>query len=269
MKNIGSIIVVFILFSGCHVTEADKTAPPTPQGITTVSLDNAVEIQWLPSLADDLKRYDVWVSDAYDGEYTLIGSTTACYFLDQGAVNGHTYYYAVSAVDKNNNSSPLSSDTVFDTPRPEGLDVTLSDASSNPLTAGYSFADYSIMPFTDRRMDFYYTIDMSGLCFLNANLANEIQDMGYTASLDEISSSPSRGWAPSKSAEAIPGHTYVIWTAENHYAKVRVKQASPLAYGLIFDWAYQTAAGNPELRIANNNPKAIRPKQRAESPSAK
>jgi hypothetical protein len=75
--------------------------------------------------------------------------------------------------------------------------------------------------------------------------------MGFTSSLDEISSSPKEGWAPSKSAEAIPGHTYVVWTVDDHYAKVRVKEAG--ASRLVFDWAYQTAVGNPELKRSNDN----------------
>lgn len=262
MKIIGCILIAFLLFTGCHTTEVDKTAPPIPQGITTVSLDNEIEIQWLPSQASDLAGYDVWVSAAYDGPYEHIGTTTLCYYRDQGAVNGSTYYYAVSSFDSHNNTSALSIDTVYDTPRPEGLDQSLSDVYTDPGTSGYGFSAYSVLPYTDERTDLYYGTNVSGLHFLSVKSANNIQDMGYSSSLDEISSSPSRGWAPSKSVEAIVGHTYVIWTASNHYAKVRVTQTTISL--LVFDWAYQTATGNPELRIANNQPAANRPKQGAE-----
>jgi hypothetical protein len=72
--------------------------------------------------------------------------------------------------------------------------------------------------------------------------------MGYTSSLDDISKSPTEGWAPSKSAEAILGHTYVIWTRHDNYAKIRVTSVS--ASSITFDWAYQTAKGNIELKVA-------------------
>jgi hypothetical protein len=38
----------------------------------------------------------------------------------------------------------------------------------------------------------------------------------------------------------------VIWTADNHFAKIRVTAVSPNF--VEFDWAYQIADGNPELR---------------------
>lgn len=69
--------------------------------------------------------------------------------------------------------------------------------------------------------------------------------MGYTVNLDEISVAPEAGWSPTKDAHLIAGHTYVIWTFDNHFAKVRIREISQDAVTL--DWAYQTATGNPEL----------------------
>jgi hypothetical protein len=43
----------------------------------------------------------------------------------------------------------------------------------------------------------------------------------------------------------IPGHCYLVWTRDNHYAKFRVTGLSPTVVS--FDWAYQTDPGNPEL----------------------
>ncbi|MEO0156993.1 MAG: hypothetical protein ABIL07_07755, partial [candidate division WOR-3 bacterium] len=68
---------------------------------------------------------------------------------------------------------------------------------------------------------------------------------GYTASFDEIGYAPDDGWSPTGIVEAIVGHTYVIWTWDNHFAKIRVASLKP-GY-VIFDWAYQVDPGNPEL----------------------
>jgi len=46
-------------------------------------------------------------------------------------------------------------------------------------------------------------------------------------------------------AQVIEGHTYVVWTDGDHYAKLRaVAVASTWAR---FDWALQVDPGNPEL----------------------
>ena len=63
------------------------------------------------------------------------------------------------------------------------------------------------------------------------------------------------GWVPLKQGEnvkytkAIIGNTYVIWTWDNHYAKVRVKTL--LSERVVFDWAYQLVEGNRELKRGN------------------
>jgi hypothetical protein len=70
--------------------------------------------------------------------------------------------------------------------------------------------------------------------------------MGYTESFDDISYSPTDGWSSVGWSEIILGHTYIIWTSDNHFAKLRVTGiAAP--YSVRFDWGYQVDPGNPEL----------------------
>jgi hypothetical protein len=45
----------------------------------------------------------------------------------------------------------------------------------------------------------------------------------------------------------VEGHVYVVWTWDDHYAKVRVVSISPNS--VVLDWAYQVDRGNPELRV--------------------
>ena len=54
-----------------------------------------------------------------------------------------------------------------------------------------------------------------------------------------------------KYLKAIRGNTYIVWTWDNHFAKIRISEI--FDDHIEFDWAYQTAEGNVELKI-NRNP---------------
>ena len=248
MKSLAMFILGIAIIGCDNFIEVDTDPPAAPRGIRTVSLDNSVELNWLANTEPDVDRYKIWVSNHYDGEYQLIGTTTSTSFLDNGANNGTTYYYALSAIDYNGNESELSHDVVYDTPRPEGFGVLLFDFRSSPGLAGYDFSSNTIGLYDDEFTDFFFE-HLNGRFYLNVWNDTDIQDMGYTSNLDEISVAPSQGWSPSKYTEAIVGHTYVVWTWDNHYAKVRVRSVNLTR--VEFDWAYQTAQSNPELKRAS------------------
>lgn len=244
MKSLISFLLAIFGLSACTLHEIDTFAPAIPVGIRTISLDNAVQIDWIANQESDLAGYNVWVSDSYNGRYSLMGSTKQPSFTDYGAVNGVTYYYGVTAYDFDGNESEMSRDVVYDTPRPEGYDVLLYNYLSNPDLAGYDFSTYSVGPFDDNFTDVFFE-NAGGVYYLNVWSDTDIQDMGYTESLDDITVAPASGWSPSGSVEAIPGHTYVVWTWDDHYAKLRVISVGSAT--VVFDWAYQTAPTNPEL----------------------
>ena len=47
------------------------------------------------------------------------------------------------------------------------------------------------------------------------------------------------------------GHTYVIWTWDNHFAKIRVKTISNER--IVFDWAYQLLEGEQQLKTSRGS----------------
>lgn len=247
MKTILLLLGAGLMLSACDVYVVDTTPPAIPAAIRTISLDNAVQIDWAPNTESDLAGYRVWVSDQYNGRYTMIGTTKDAIFVDYDARNGQTYYYGVTAYDLEGNESEMSQDVAYDTPRPEGYGVRLYDYNAVPSTSGYDFSTYSVGLYNDDFTDVFFET-YNGVFYLNVWDDTDIQDMGYSASLDEISSAPEAGWSPSKYAEAIVGHTYVIWTWDDHYAKVRVKNI--IGNSVVFDWAYQVAPANPELKRA-------------------
>ena len=232
-----------------QVTEVvDVSSPPPPQGLRILPLDRAVQLEWLPSIAPDFAGYRVWRSEGPAGRYYELAITERELYVDRNVNNGVTYCYAVSAYDVNGNESSLSSEEVRGTPRPEGYDIQLMDYRTHPSVSGYNFANRVVARYDDKLSDVFFEA-LNGVSRLDVWDDTDIQDMGYTGSLDEISSAPPVGWSPSGSAEAIVGHTYVVWTWDNHFAKIRVTSVSKDA--LVFDWAFQTAEGNTALKRNN------------------
>ena len=86
--------------------------------------------------ADPTERYVddfvVYRSTQAEGVYYEIGHTRGDSFVDRGARNGRTYFYAVSAVDHCGYETDLSREIAFDTPRPEGFDAEVTLSTPNP-----------------------------------------------------------------------------------------------------------------------------------------
>ena len=241
-----------MLAVGCdHFDNYDHRPPEPPRNISTVTGDNRVDVYWDDNTERDLAGYNVYYSYSYHGDYELIGSTETNSFVDYGASNGVTYYYAVTAYDYNGNESDLSSDVVYDTPRPEGFNQAIFDYNLSPNNSGYDFSDYLVVPFDDNAADFFFE-NYNGEFYLDIWDDSDIQDMGSTNDIWDISYAPSGGWVDKnpdeniKYVKAVPGHTYVIWTWDNHFAKVRIKTITNER--VVFDWAYQLVEGNKELK---------------------
>lgn len=238
------------LLSGCleQPLELDTEAPAVPRGVASTTGDRQVVISWYPNAEYDLSGYDVYRSNTQNSGYFRIGTTRNTSFVDRDVTNGRTYYYAVTAFDNASNESELSYDLVFDTPRPAGYGIRLFDFRAIPQTSSYSFGNYRVQDYRASTSDvfFEYHATSGGLFIDIANKDTDIQDFGYTDSLDDIDYAPEKGWSPLGYVEAIVGHSYIVWTADNHYAKIRITAVS--SSFVEFDWAYQVSEGNPELK---------------------
>lgn len=250
----GMISLASILFlSGCdEFDEFDSRPPSEPANIRTITGDNRVDIIWDENYESDVAGYNVYYSYSYDGKYELIGSTEDNYFIDYDAKNGETYYYAVTAYDYNGNESDLSYDVVYDTPRPEGFNQAIFDFNISPNNSGYDFSNYLVVPYNGEDADFFFEI-YNGTPYLDVWDDSDIQDIGATNDIWDVDVAPTSGWVQKDSTtdnfkyvEAIAGHTYVIWTWDNHFAKVRISNITNER--IVFDWAYQLVEGNIELK---------------------
>lgn len=242
------IFNMIAILGGCnvHVNDYDHTPPAPPQGIISVARDHKVDLSWLPNTERNLSGYNVYVSSSFHGRYELIGSTKVPHFTDYGAKNGVIYYYAITAYDYDGNESEFSYEEVYATPRPEGNDVAIYDYKNYPNDAGYDFSTYSVGPYNDKYTDIFFEY-ANGVYYMNVWDDTDIQDMGYTVSLDDIATSPRNGWSPTKDVQLIVGHTYVVWTWDDHFAKFRVKDLK--SNRVVFDWAYQLVEGNASLKV--------------------
>ncbi len=250
MKKTLFSLIAFISFgvTSCNISDpyyVDYTPPAPPSGIVVLTGDNRVDIFWNHNRENDLAGYNVYFNYSYDGVYTLIGSTNRNYFIDYQARNGNTYFYAVAAYDYNGNESELSYNVVYATPRPEGFNQSVFDYLRFPNNSGYSFGAYSVLRYDDLETDFFFE-NYNGTFYLNVWDDTDIQDMGKTSDIYDIPFAPVSGWSPTKDVIAKVGHTYVIWTWNNHYAKIRVSNITNDR--IVFDWAYQLVEGNRGLK---------------------
>ncbi|MBI5268036.1 MAG: hypothetical protein HY851_12480 [candidate division Zixibacteria bacterium] len=261
MKKI-VIAVVSLLFGlallGCEDNaQTFNQVPPAPQGVFSVTGDRSVEIVWNGVYDRDVSYYAVYRSNQATTGYAEIGRVTSLdnpnldliiyNYFDNTVSNGTTYYYAVSAVDRAGQESSLSAEEVFDTPRPEGM-TALYSYYVDSSRAGFDLAGVAArVPWPSLSADVWID-DAGGAFYINAaDTLTDLQDLGFTQNFEEIGYSPDSGWSEVGYFELIAGHTYVIWTRDNHFAKMRVESINGLTGQVVFQWAYQTDTGNPEL----------------------
>lgn len=238
----------------------DTTAPPVPTGLTSDTGDGVVWLYWDPIIGiPDLDGYAVYRSTDNNRFYWQADvDANVTEYADDTVDNGLTYYYGVSSFDRAGNESDVSFDyvTVFDTPRPQGWDVVIYSYTETPYSdrSGFDFSMEERVPYTSTRADLFLEFDNDPAFYtyflILGNNGGLIQDLGYTESIYDITYAPVNGWSAFNYVEAIEGHTYVIYTEDNHYAMIRITDFDDIpARSMTFDWAYQIDPGNRELKI--------------------
>ena len=254
-----------LLLAGCDdsvTAPRDQTPPAAPRGVFSVTGDGTVAVHWLANTEADVAGYRIYSSPCANGPdcpYDPVGATSGTSFVVTGLPNGVTRFYAVGAFDRAGNEGRLSKEDVYDTPRPAGYGRTLGDYVDEPAISGWDFSAALRRPFDDPQSDVYFGYSGGVYRLFAAYTDTDIQDAGFGASLDDVDWAPTGGWSPTGSVELIPGHNYVVWTRigspDVHYAKFRVTGLTP--HLVTFDWAYQVAPGNRELRVRPAGPAGI------------
>ena len=248
MKMLKIILVVGLAF----ITSCTHTTYPLlpPQDVETITGDNEIILIWSKVSNPHVVSYRIYRSERPYGYFELIDEVSSTSYVDQDVENGVTYYYALSSVDEYGNESDLTSYPIFDTPRPERYNQRVFAYSYSGDTLGFSgylLSDFSSVERDDG--DFYFTYD-NGVAKIVCSPSTYIQDMGETNDLSDINWAPDEGWIEG-SVRAYTGHSYVIWTQDNHFAEIRIERMTD-EY-MLFDVAYQTDPGNHELSIDKKN----------------
>lgn len=242
------------------------TPPPVPDAMEIVALDNANYLVWSANArnADDFSFYRVYLFDGADS--FLLGETDSEGFLDLLAANGSTYTYFVTAVDQWGHESQ-GSVSAEGTPRPDYHGEVLFDHFVRPDASGFIFSDdegtIPVVSGSDPARDFRLEVDVDGW-WLVSSPGVEIHGTGFVTSAlkcgpgsdgdcVELEVAPSSGYV-TDDVWMEPGISYPVRLAAPgggvRYGVVRVEmlgqdqEGSPL---MIFDWAHQLQAGNPNL----------------------
>jgi hypothetical protein len=253
---------VALLLWGCDddkqdviIFPTDGVPPAEPQGVFSVTGDTWVDIFWIPNTEADLEGYGVYRSLDPVENYVLIEEvgirpdpeSGLISYTDQRLTNGTTYYYGITAFDEEGLESDFNVDLIFDTPRAEGS-VRLMNVEGFPGSSGFDFSRDDVVSWNDPRADIYFEHTREGYRIYatdqDPQAQTDIQDMGYAEYFDEIGWAPPEGWSRQGWVEAIEGHIYVIWTRDDHYAKIQVRSMTEDFVDLF--WAYQTSDEYPQ-----------------------
>jgi len=242
------------------------STPPIPDAPYVVALDNANYVTWgtASRASDNFSHYKVYLDD---GSTTfLLGETDSEGFLDLLAANGTTYAYFVSAVDLNGHESD-GSFLAEGTPRPDFTGEWVYDFADVPASSGFRFSedenDLPIVDGADPSRHFRLETDVNGwwlvpgpnTAIYPTGFATSALKCGVAADAGcvDVSSAPTSGYVV-QDLSLTTQESYVLRVIGNdgqiHYGVIRVDllgfdQNSDAL--MIFDWAYQLQAGNPEL----------------------
>lgn len=246
------------------------TAPPAPTAVEVVALDGAVYLRWSDRArdADDFSFYRVYL-DSSEGSF-LLGETDSEGFLDELVENGNTYRYFVTALDDQGHES-AGSQAAEGTPRPDYHGEYLYAFSDRAGQSGFRFqADEGLDPLlagSDPARHFRLEIDAAGWWLVpgpdaaaypqgfetTALKCGPAADAGCT----DLSRAPTSGYSVSDVA-LDPQTSYALRVrgddGRTHYGVVRIillgfdQNDDAL---MIFDWAYQLQADNPDLTPGN------------------
>lgn len=269
----GLAFAVAAMGAGCDdgttIAAPEDLAPPL--GLTSVTGDGAVTLQWQASNYDeDRQAFDVYQANgtqsATPGETipaafgttavaTLTNSQEAGSFSTTvtGLTNGTTYSFLVVASKDDGDKISRPSNVVTDTPRRESGTLILTNGAgnirfvnvdANPAAASTSStgADILCESFDASAGERRGMVGQNGA---------RVQDLGFVSNWDEIDQAPAgAGSYPiaSHSVEVLEGHVYAVFTGDNHYAKVWVTALNSGDFGYSCRVAYQPQSGNNELK---------------------
>jgi hypothetical protein len=262
------------------------TAPDVPNQLVSASLNGAVALTWTDNAYTsdpaNFRNYRVYSTsynidaapvDRCGTAWRVEGTTVAPEFLVGAMSNGIPRCFSVTAVSVDGFESGRS-ETRGDTPRPDSRNQVLYAAQVRSDSSGFRFWDDDgdgivqagelgrVRAGTASDIDFSVERDGTGALFLSpvrAGTGVEFYSQSPIEDLTSIDFAPCLPAANPQNClsyeptpiEASPGLGYVFEMDGGdgflRYGAVRVTHVGRTF--LIFDWAFQTDPGNPELLV--------------------
>lgn len=239
---------------------------PAPSGLVSISLDRAVHLSWSANAYNaDPDRFDYYrvYSTLYDldaqlcdTDWFLEGTTVSDDFLMTGLTNGRPLCFKVSAVTRDGTESVASSFRA-DTPRPDARNVVVDAVQAAVATSGFRFQ----LPgntalghvLAGDRTDIDFKVDRLAdgtiqLVPVRSDVSMVLYSPNATDDLTSIDVAPPDNVFTRTPQAVLPGDGYVVRLMADgalHYGAIRITHVG--RDYVIFDWAYQTDPGNPEL----------------------
>jgi hypothetical protein len=274
---------VLVVLGACGGDDNNNTAPgippDTPAILTSTSLDGAVALTWTDnsyqSAPDIFSNYRVY-STAYDLDndacgdtWSLEGTTVAPEFIVGALENGIPRCFHVTAVSADGSESG-GSPPKADTPRPDSRNVAVATVQSDPAVSGFSFwsdADGDgqsddnelgvVTSGASDAIDFFVDRDVDGRIFLTPVRFGTGVEYYSNAPVEDLTSIDFAEDQVYRTTgiEALPGYGYVFemdgGDGFQRYGALRVTHVGQTF--IIFDWAFQTDPGNPELLVRSGD----------------
>jgi len=241
--------------------------PPAPNNLRVVALDGANFLSWGDAArnSSDFAFYRVY-QDADGGAQYLLGETDSEGFLDLLAANGVTSWYYVSAVDSDGHEGS-SSVLAEGTPRPDYHGEWLYDFFGQPGLSGFRFqqdeASDPVMHGNSSDRHFRLEVDQAGWWLVLGPGAAVYPVAFETTSLKcgvaadagcaDVERAPTAGYVTADQFLESQRSYVLRVTGDDgatHFGVLRIEMLGfdQNSDGLmIFDWAYQLQAGNPDL----------------------
>ena len=258
------------------VTIDERLRLEAPASIASTSLDGAVLVTWADNAflndPDGFQTYRVYstsfsIDDGLcDAQWGLEGTTVAPEFLVSALTNGVPLCLGVSAESIEGWES-LWPDPVADTPRPDARNVLVFPFQDDPDLSGFRFfedldgdglvgaAELGLIRRGDRSdIDFRVDRTGSGTMFLEPVRIGTTIALYSSSPVDDLTSidiAPVSGYS-TVGLSAEPGFGYVFeMDGGDQFARFGALRVTHVGTQfIIFDWAYQTDPGNPELSVS-------------------
>lgn len=241
----------------------DPVPPAVPERLETVALDGAAYIRWddAPANEEDFLAYRIYASA--EGGYFLVGETDSPGFVDFLAENGYTTTYFVTSLDDQGHESD-GSEAVDCTPRLDYTGDVMYTHQDVPAASGFRFQELedaqAVMAGDSERRHFRLEADARGLWMVPGPNARIYPESRWTTTLkcgpaadsdcESWELAPTSGYTSARVA-LDPGFTYMFRVpgddGDTRFGALRATITGVDQEGaelIVFDWAYQTQAGN-------------------------